>query len=133
MEKRITRIIESEELNVILLGFVADKEFLAKLMSQASAFLAVGPIETFGLAALESLASGTPVICRQEAAISEIISLKSGSALPRNAAQWRDQIIDFLHLDRESVRSHARARAETFSWERSADMLLDLYELERIA
>lgn len=133
MEKKIARIIESEELNVILLGFVADKDFLAKLMSQASAFLAVGPIETFGLAALESLASGTPVICRQEAAISEIISLKSGSALPRDVAQWRDQIIDFLHLDRESVRSHARARAETFSWERSADMLLDLYELERIA
>lgn len=133
LEKKIAQKIESEDLNVILLGFVADKDFLATLMSQACAFLAVGPIETFGLAALESLASGTPVICRQEAAISEIICLKSGSALPRNADQWRDQIIDFLRHDRESIRSHARARAETFSWERSADMLLDLYELERIA
>lgn len=133
LEKKIAQIIESEDLNVILFGFVADKNFLAKLMSQASAFLAVGPIETFGLAALESLASGTPVICRREAAISEIICLKSGSALPRNAVQWRDQIIDFLRHDRESIRSHARARAETFSWERSADMLLDLYDLERIA
>ena len=133
LEKKIALKIESEDLNVILLGFVADKDFLATLMSQASIFLAVGPIETFGLAALESLASGTPVICRREAAISEIICLKSGSALPRNAVQWRDQIIDFLRHDRESMRSHARARAETFSWERSADMLLDLYDLERIA
>ena len=133
LEKKIAQIIDSEDLNVILLGFVADKDFLATLMSQASIFLAVGPIETFGLAALESLASGTPVICRQEAAISEIICLKSGSALPRNAVQWRNQIIDFLRLDRESIRSHARARAETFSWERSADMLLDLYDLERIS
>jgi alpha-1,6-mannosyltransferase len=133
LEKKIAQIIDSEDLNVILLGFVADKDFLATLMSQASIFLAVGPIETFGLAALESLASGTPVICRQEAAISEIICLKSGSALPRNAVQWRNQIIDFLRHDRESIRSHARARAETFSWERSANMLLDLYDLERIA
>ncbi len=133
LEKKIAQIIDSEDLNVILLGFVADKDFLATLMSQASIFLAVGPIETFGLAALESLASGTPVICRQEAAISEIICLKSGSALPRNAVQWRNQIIDFLRLDRESIRSHARARAETFSWERSADVLLDLYDLERIS
>ena len=133
LEKKIARIVENEELNIILLGLISDKDFLAKLMSKASAFLAVGPIETFGLAALESLASGTPVICRAEAAISEIICFKSGSAITRDVTQWRDRIIDFLHLDRDSVRSHARARAETFSWERSADMLLDLYELERIA
>ena len=38
--------------------------------------------------------------------------------------------MDFIGLNREKVRNHARARAETFSWERSADALLDLYSLD---
>jgi alpha-1,6-mannosyltransferase len=133
LEKKIARAIDEENLNVVLLGFVADKEFLGKLMSSATCFLAVGPIETFGLAALESLASGTPVICRSEAAISEIICRNSGSAISRNAAMWCDRIVDFVYINRETLRSHARARAEVFSWERSADMLLDLYALEASA
>jgi len=130
LEKKMARIIDEENLNVVLLGFVADKEFLGKLMSRATCFLAVGPIETFGLAALESLSSGTPVICRSEAAISEIICENSGSAISRNSQMWSDRIVDFVYSNRETLRSHARARAEVFSWERSADMLLDLYALE---
>ena len=133
LEKKIARVIEEENLNVVLLGFVADKEFLGNLMSRATCFLAVGPIETFGLAALESLASGTPVICRSEAAISEIICRNSGSAISRSAQMWSERILDFAYIDRETLRSHARARAEVFSWERSADMLLDLYALEASA
>jgi len=133
LEKKIARVIDEENLNVVLLGFVADKEFLGKLMSRATCFLAVGPIETFGLAALESLASGTPVICRSEAAISEIICRNSGSAISRNTQLWCERILDFAYIDRETLRSHARARAEVFSWERSADMLLDLYALEASA
>jgi len=133
LEKKIARVIEEENLNVVLLGFVADKEFLGNLMSRATCFLAVGPIETFGLAALESLASGTPVICRSEAAISEIICRNSGSAISRSAQMWCERILDFVYIDRETLRSHARARAEVFSWERSADMLLDLYALEASA
>ena len=130
LEKKIAKVVNREKLNILMLGFVSDKELLARIMSQASLFLAVGPIETFGLAALESLASGTPVLCRSEAAISEIICRDSGAALPRDANKWRDHIVDFIGLNRENVRNHARARAETFSWERSADILLDLYSLE---
>ena len=133
LEKKMARVIDEENLNVVLLGFVADKEFLGNLMSRATCFLAVGPIETFGLAALESLASGTPVICRSEAAISEIICRNSGSAISRNTQLWCERILDFTYIDRETLRSHARARAEVFSWERSADMLLDLYALEASA
>jgi len=133
LEKKMARVIDEENLNVVLLGFVADKEFLGNLMSRATCFLAVGPIETFGLAALESLASGTPVICRSEAAISEIICRNSGSAISRNTQLWCERILDFTYIDRETLRSHARARAEVFSWERSADMLLDLYVLEASA
>lgn len=127
MEKKMVRKIKREKLNVHLVGFVSEKSELAILMAQAHLFLAVGPIETFGLAALESLASGTPVICRDVAAISEIVDVHSGSALPRDAQAWVRAITYFLAEDREILRVHSRARAEVFSWSRCAQSMLELH------
>jgi alpha-1,6-mannosyltransferase len=127
LEKRMQQKIERELLDVRLLGFVSDKKLLTSLMSGATSFLAVGPIETFGLAALETLASGTPVICRSEAAISEIIDSQSGRALPRNVSDWVDAITDLELEDREENRRNARRRAEEFTWHETAEKLLTFY------
>jgi alpha-1,6-mannosyltransferase len=126
MERKIQQIVSSEKLNVILLGFVGDKDILARLMSNADAFLAVGPIETFGLAALEALASGTPVICRSEAAISEIITDNSGAHRPRSAELWSETVQQFSTIHRDVLRARCRARAEEFSWKKTANQLLAL-------
>jgi alpha-1,6-mannosyltransferase len=126
MERKIQQIVSSEKLNVILLGFVGDKDILARLMSNADAFVAVGPIETFGLAALEALASGTPVICRSEAAISEIITDNSGAHRPRSAELWSETVQQFSTIHRDVLRARCRARAEEFSWKKTANQLLAL-------
>jgi alpha-1,6-mannosyltransferase len=112
---------------VRLLGFVSDKNLLTALMSGATSFLAVGPIETFGLAALETLASGTPVICRSEAAISEIIDAQSGRALSRNVSDWVNAITSLELEDRAVNRRNARKRAEEFTWQETAEKLLTFY------
>jgi alpha-1,6-mannosyltransferase len=127
LESNMKQVIERDGLNVLLLGFVSDRNNLSYLMSAATLFLAVGPIETFGLAALEALACGTPVICRAEAAISEIIDEKSGRALFRSSTEWADAIIELSGLDREETRRNARARAEKFTWKETADQLLRFY------
>jgi alpha-1,6-mannosyltransferase len=127
LQKKMQHVIEKKNLNVQLLGFISDKNELSDLMGKASVFLAVGPIETFGLAALETLATGTPVICRREAAISEIISWDSGRALTRSHIAWADAIDEFMNLNRMSTQSSARARAEKFTWEKTADQLLSMY------
>ena len=127
LEKKMQSYIDEHKLNVRLLGFITDKEVLSNLMGRASAFLAVGPIETFGLAALETLATGTPVICRKEAAISEIVSWDSGRSLTRSTDAWVEVIDEFMSLDRESTKTFARARAEKFTWKKTADQLLSLY------
>lgn len=128
LEKKLQQRIERERLDVRLLGFVSDKNLLTSLMSGATSFLAVGPIETFGLAALETLASGTPVICRSEAAISEIIDPQSGRALSRNVSDWVDAITDLELEDREVNRRNARKRAEEFTWQETAGQLLAFYQ-----
>jgi glycosyltransferase involved in cell wall biosynthesis len=67
------------------------------------------------------------VICRREAAISEIISWDSGRALTRSHFAWVDAIDEFMNLNRMSTQSSARARAEKFTWEKTADQLLSMY------
>jgi alpha-1,6-mannosyltransferase len=129
-EKRMKETVLQENLPVILLGFVSDKEIVSRLMAKAQVFLAVGPIETFGLAALESLASGTPVVCRKEAAISEIITSLCGAALHKDTKLWVDAIEYFSLMDLDERRLLARNRAEEFSWSNSAHQLLALHELE---
>ena len=127
LRKNLERIALEKELNVHFLGFVSDKQYLNALMANARVFLAVGPIETFGLAALESLASGTPVICRSSSAISEVISERSGAALSRNPKLWVLQLREFLRSDRRALSELARDRAEEFPWEKCGENLLELY------
>ena len=81
---------------------------------------------TKDVAALEALASGTPVICRSEAAISEIITSNSGAHRPRNAAIWAETAQQFSTIHRDVLRTQCRARAEEFSWKKTADQLLSL-------
>ncbi|NBY38095.1 MAG: glycosyltransferase, partial [Actinobacteria bacterium] len=105
-----------------------DRSNLAKYLAKADIFLAVGPIETFGLAALEALASGTPVLCRDSAAIAEVIDQNCGVALPRDATLWAREIERIMKEDREIYRDLSRARAESFSWSRCAENLISIYQ-----
>jgi alpha-1,6-mannosyltransferase len=117
----------TEQLPIDFLGFVSDKARLANLMAHASCFLAVGPIETFGLAALESLACGTYVLCRDSSAISEVISSTCGSALARDAKLWSQEIKSVLDMDPSQVSSQARLRAEEFGWDKCASNMLKIH------
>ncbi|WP_344820661.1 glycosyltransferase, partial [Actinoplanes cyaneus] len=61
------------KLPATFLGHVADRALLDALLASADVGVAPGPIETFGLAALETLASGTPVVARASSALPEVI------------------------------------------------------------
>ena len=108
------------------LSFVGDRERLAALLATADVVVAAGPVETFGLAALEALASGTPVVASMTSALPEVVG-PAGSI----AAPTPDALALALHevFDRPvgARRAAARDRAELFPWSTTAESMLALH------
>ncbi|GAA1858725.1 glycosyltransferase [Myceligenerans crystallogenes] len=108
------------------LSFVPDRERLATLLSCADVVVAPGPIETFGLAALEALASGTPVVCSSTSALPEVVGT-AGAAAPPDPAALAVAIHDVLDRDPVRRRAGARSRAELFPWSATGEAMLALH------
>ncbi|MDN4476555.1 glycosyltransferase [Demequina sp. SYSU T00192] len=103
-------------LPVELVGFVSDRAEFASLLASADVVIAPGPIETFGLAALEALASGTPVVVNAASALPEVVG-EAGLAAAGTPEAFADAIEAMLARDGRDKRLAARARAVRFPWE----------------
>jgi alpha-1,6-mannosyltransferase len=103
-------------LPVTFLGFVHGRSEVAKLLATSDVSLAPGPHETFGLAALEALACGTPVVVSRSSALSEIIRPACGVAAADSAPAFAHGVTQLLDAPEQSRRAAARARAEQFPW-----------------
>jgi alpha-1,6-mannosyltransferase len=110
-------------LPVTFVGFVPDRSRLARLLASADVSLAPGPHETFGLSALEALASGTPVVVSASSALPEIVGSSGAAALDRPDA-FAAGVTTLLAADEGVRRAAARARAEQFGWPESVGRML---------
>lgn len=115
-----------------VLGHVSSRTEVAQVLASADVVLAPGPIETFGLAALEALACGTPVVCHRDSAIPEIVGREAGFAAPLNAHIWAGLVHDVVS-GAEGMRDAARRRAELYPWRRSAAAMLEISGLDASA
>lgn len=114
------------DLPVNFLGFVSDREFFARLLASADIVVAPGPIETFGLAALEALASGTPAVVNAASALPEVVG-DAGRAAAGTPEAFADAIEDLLDTPPAERRRDARARAETMPWSATIERMLALH------
>ncbi|MQA63115.1 MAG: glycosyltransferase [Actinophytocola sp.] len=103
-------------LPVTFLGFVGERGDVAKLLASADVSLAPGPHETFGLAALEALASGTPVVVSASSALREIVRPSCGAAVDDHAPAFAGAVTTLLDRPADLRRAAARSRAEDFAW-----------------
>lgn len=115
-------------LPVELLGFVPDRGRLAGLLGAADVVLAPGPVETFGLAALEALACGTPVVASVHSALPEVLgdAGRVTASTPRSLADGVQQLLEVDATDRRRV---ARRRAERFPWSATVEGFLRAHQL----
>ena len=109
-------------LPVRFVGHLRDRAELAALLATADVALAPGPIETFGLGALEALASGTPVVVSAASALPEVIGAAGLAA--RSDASYGAAVRTLLA--RPDRRAAARARAELFPWSASVAGFLEV-------
>ncbi|HTY26923.1 MAG TPA: glycosyltransferase [Mycobacterium sp.] len=105
-------------------GFVESRTTVATLLASADVALAPGPHETFGLAALEALACGTPAVVSRTSALREILTSDSGASADNNPIAIAGAVAAVLDRPESQRRNGARRRAENFTWPRSAAGML---------
>lgn len=112
-------------------GHLDDREDLAQRISEADVALSVCPSETFGLAVLEALASGTPVVTADRGGAREIVDATSGAWGAPQPAALADAVLEVAERPVLHRRKSARLRAEEFPWSRTIASMLDLHDALR--
>jgi alpha-1,6-mannosyltransferase len=111
LRKRLMR--KAAGLPVFFTGFVHHRTALATLLATADVVLAPGPVETFGLAALEALACGTPVVVSASSALPEVVGEAGVVVTGEDFAAGARAVLERPTATR---RAAARLRAEEFGW-----------------
>jgi D-inositol-3-phosphate glycosyltransferase len=124
-------ILHDVEADVRFVGAL-DRVTLADLLAAAECTLVTSHSETFGLVALESAASGTPVVAYRGTGLVESVSDGESGYLvdSRDPADWAAAILSH-RMDGGRVtamRRSARAFAAGFTWATAAASHLALYE-----
>ncbi|MGH8906932.1 MAG: glycosyltransferase [Egibacteraceae bacterium] len=117
-------------LPITFLGHVSDRDALAALLATADVALAPSPAETFGLAALEALACGTPVVCAGSGALPELLGTRgapAGLATAGYGPTLAAGVLAVLDWDPGHRAAAARRRAEDFPWQATVDRMLTLH------
>lgn len=115
------------------LGHLADREELAALLASVDAVVSTCPRETFGLAVLEALASGTPVASVPGGAVPELLGSGGGvvarSVEPAALASALAHLLSEAGEDRAARRELARRTGLTHRWSRTVERMLELHGL----
>ncbi|MCW7536322.1 glycosyltransferase [Aquabacterium sp. A7-Y] len=113
---------------VIVRRFEHDSLRLARVLASADAFVHAGDQETFGLAVLEALACGLPVVARKAEGLAELVDEQVGIGVDRPHADDFAQAIEAcFSRDRQVLARAARARAESYDWSSVMPSLMARY------
>src|ERR1019366_284847 len=88
------------------------------LLASADVVLAPGPAETFGLAAVEALACGTPVVVSAESALPEVVGDAGASVAGEDLAAGVQAVL---------ARPEGTRRAERYDWAAAVDGFLAVH------
>lgn len=117
----------ARHLPMTMLGHVSDVRMVSAVMANADVVIAPGPIETFGLAALEAMASGSSVVVSRTSALAELVTGSAGQAVAPSPSAIGEAVLTQLLRPETQRRVAARNRAEQFPWANTVAAMLALH------
>ena len=132
-EKRLSKMVEQLDIksSVNFIGFVEGKNKTREFNS-SDLFVLPSYDENFGIAVIEAMAYGLPVIISNRVALSEkVISYNTGFVIGCDDVYGIANSIQNLYENkklRSKMSENSRLLASKFSWSSTADYLVKLYE-----
>ena len=118
-----------EDRDLLFAGFVRDRE-LAAMYRRCALFLFPSLYEGFGLPILEAMSCGAPVAAASNSSIPEVLGDLSGTfdaSDPNDIAATLGRILQDPE-ELQLLRERSRRRVAHFTWERTAEKVIEGYE-----
>jgi len=115
-------------LAIHLTGYIPNKD-LPYLYQGALCFLYPSLRESFGIPMLEAMASSCPLICSNTSAMPEIAADSAYYVNPLKATEIAEAILNLVpdSKDKDSLVKKGLERAAQFSWQKTAEEMLEVY------
>ena len=119
------------ENDVIFPGYM-EAEDLRKMYAAATVFVFPSLYEGFGIPPLEAMACGCPVVSSNVASLPEVVGDAGILVEPKNARKIAESVISLIENDqiRNMLIERGLRRAEKFSWQKSAEAALAVFEAQ---
>ncbi len=130
LRENLERFAREHPSMLATLPYERNRRSLARAYASADFYIAPFPLETFGLAAVEAIASGLPVVGIGTGGIADLLrGVAWGRTYrPGDAADFRRAALELLANDLRALGARARAAAvANYSWDRTFRVLLELY------
>lgn len=121
--------IENIKDNIVMPGYIVNSD-LPYIYNNAYAFLYTSLRESFGIPLLEAMACGTPVITSNTSSMPEIGGKDAILINPENSDEITEMMLR-LETDQDFYKQQRQIgleRAKLFSWRKTAENLLKLYQ-----
>ena len=127
--EEIRRLVAAAGGGVVLSGPVSDEE-LSALYTGAGLFVYVPIAEGFGLPPLEAMRCGAPVVTSDCSALPEVVGDAAVLVDPTDPAALGAALRRLVgdEAERSALRLEGMARAEQFSWRRTAELTREAYQ-----